>query len=110
LSEDEGASPVFQSALSLPKTPKPAPLSPPGAAAGPPSQRTQQMEKDFANTQYKRLLEAEALEKKKKKELTKEKEARAKQESKLSKAVYHRLLEAEKTEKKVKKEIKKEKP
>jgi hypothetical protein len=50
------------------------------------------------------------LEKKKKKELAKEKEARAKQESKLSKAVYHRLLEAEKTDKKVKKEIKKEKP
>jgi hypothetical protein len=34
-SEDEGASPVFQSTLSSPKTPKPAPLSPPGAAAGP---------------------------------------------------------------------------
>jgi len=32
------------------------------------------MEKDFANTQYKRLLEAEALEKKKRKELAKEKE------------------------------------
>ena len=51
--------------------PKPAPPSlkgaPPslkGATAGPPSQRTRQMEKDFANTQYKRLLEAEALEKK----------------------------------------------
>jgi hypothetical protein len=110
LSGDEGASPVFQSALSSPKTPKPAPLSPQGAAAGPPSQRRRQMEKDFANTQYKRLLEAEALEKKKKKELAKEKVAQAKQESELSKAVYHRLLEAEKTEKKVKKEIKKEKP
>jgi hypothetical protein len=36
------------------------------------------MEKDFANTQYKRLLEAEALEKKKKKELAKEKEAQIK--------------------------------
>ncbi len=31
------------------------------------------MEKDLANTLYKRLLEAEALEKKKKKELKKEK-------------------------------------
>jgi hypothetical protein len=40
----------------------------------PPSQRTRQMEKDFANTQYKCLLEAEALEKKKKKELATEKE------------------------------------
>ena len=41
--------------------------------AGPPSQRTRQMEKGFTNTLYKRLLEAEALEKKKKKELKKEK-------------------------------------
>ncbi len=108
-SEDEGASPVFQSALSSPKTPKPAPLSPPGAVAGPPSQRTRQMEKDFVNSHYKRLLEAEALEKKKKKEVAKEKEAWAKQEDEISKAIYHRLLEAEKTEKKVKKEVTKEK-
>jgi hypothetical protein len=55
-----------------PKSPKPQ-LSPPGATAGPPSQCTWQMEKDLANTLYKRLLEAEALEKKKKKELKKEK-------------------------------------
>jgi hypothetical protein len=100
LSEDEGASPVFQSALSSPKMPKPAPLSPPGAAAGPLSQGTRQMEKDFAKTQCKRLLEAETLEKKKKKEVAKEKEARAKQEVKISKAVYHRLLEAEKQKRK----------
>ncbi len=88
--------------------PKPA-LSPPGAAAGPPSQRTRQMEKDFANTQYKWLLEAEALEKKKKKEDAKEKEALAKEEAEFSKAIYTRLLEAEKLEKKVQREIKKEK-
>jgi hypothetical protein len=43
--------PAFQSALSSPQTPKPV-LFPPGAAAGPPSQRTRQMEKDFANTLY----------------------------------------------------------
>jgi hypothetical protein len=40
------------------------------------------------------------LEKKKKKELAKEKEARAKQESECSKAVYHQLVEAKKTRKK----------
>jgi hypothetical protein len=109
-SEDEEATPVFKSALSSPTTPKPAPPSPLGVAAGPPSQRTRQMEKDFANTQYKRLLEAEALEKKKKKkELAKEKEVRIKQESECSKAVYHQLVEAEKRERKAKKEIKKEK-
>jgi hypothetical protein len=67
------------------------------------------MEKDFANTQYKRLLEAEALEKKKKKELAREKEAKIKQECEHSKAVYHQLLETEKSERKVKKEVKKEK-
>jgi len=63
------------------------------------------MEKDFANTQYKRLLEAEALEKKKK-ELAREKEEKIKQEKEFAKAVYRQSLEAEK---KVKKEIKKEK-
>jgi hypothetical protein len=63
------------------------------------------MEKDLANTQYKRLLKAEALEKKKK-ELAKEKEANVKQEDKRVKAVYHQLLEAEKKAK-VKKEVKK---
>jgi hypothetical protein len=89
-----------------PTTPKPAPPSPKGVAAGPPSQRTRQMEKDFANTQYKRLLEAEALEKKKKKELTREKEEKIKREKEFAKAVYRQSLEAEK---KVKKEIKKEK-
>jgi len=67
------------------------------------------MEKDFANTQYKRLLEAEALEKKRKKELAKEKELRLKRESERSKAVYHQLVEAEKSERKAEKEIKKEK-
>jgi hypothetical protein len=108
-SEDEEATPVFKTALSSPTTPKPAPPSPLGVATGPPSQRTRQMEKDFAKTQYKRLLEAEALEKKKKKELAKEKEVRLKQEKERSKAVYHQLVEAEKRERKVKKEIKKEK-
>ncbi len=49
------------------------------------------------------------MEKMKKKEVAKEKEARAKREVGISKAIYHRLLEAEKTEKKVKKEVKKEK-
>ncbi len=44
------------------------------------------------------LLEAEALEKKKKKELAKEKEAKIKQECERSKAVYHQLVEAEKSE------------
>jgi hypothetical protein len=66
------------------------------------------MEKDFANTQYNHLLEAEALEKKKK-ELAREKEAKIKQERELSKAVYRQLVEAEKSERKLKKEIKKEK-
>ncbi len=80
-----------------------------GVTTGPPSQRTRQMEKDFANTQYKRLLEAEALEKKKKKELAKEKEAKIKQERECSKAVYRQLIEAEKSERKAKKEVKKEK-
>ena len=67
------------------------------------------MEKDFANTQYKHLLEAEALEKKMKKELAREKEAKIKQEREQSKAVYLQLVEAEKSERKVKNEIKKEK-
>ena len=106
-SEDE--LPVFKTAPSTPSTPKPAPPSPKGVQAGPPSQRTRQMEKDFAKTQYKRLLEAEALEKKKKKELAKEKEAKIKQEREQSKAVYRQLVEAKKSERKVKKEIKKEK-
>jgi hypothetical protein len=66
------------------------------------------MEKDFVNTQYKRLLEAEALEKKKRKELAKEKEAKIKQEKDQAKAFYHQLGEAEKKAK-VKKEIKREK-
>jgi hypothetical protein len=88
--------------------PKPTPPSPLGATGGPPSQRTRQMEKDFANTQYKRLLEAEALEKKKRKELAKEKEAKVKQEKERAKAVYHQLVEAEKKAK-VKKQVKKEK-
>jgi hypothetical protein len=112
--------PVFKTAPSTPSTPKPAPPSPKGAPpslkgaqAGPPSQRTRQMEKDFANTQYKRLLEAEALEKKKKKELAKEKEAKLKQERERSKdfanTQYKRLLEAEALEKKKKKELAKEK-
>jgi hypothetical protein len=65
-------SPAFQSALSSQKSPTLV-LSPLGAMAGPPSQRTRQMEKGLTNTLYKRLLEAEALEKKKKKELKKEK-------------------------------------
>jgi hypothetical protein len=66
------------------------------------------MEKDFANTQYKRLLEAEALEKKKRKELAKEKENKIKQEKEQAKAIYRHLVKAEKSAK-VKKEIKKEK-
>jgi hypothetical protein len=98
--------PVFKTAPSTPNTPKPAPPSPKGVTAGPPSQRTRQMEKDFVNTQYKRLLEAEALEKKKKKELAREKEEKIKQEKEFVRDVYRRSLEAEK---KVKKEIKKEK-
>jgi hypothetical protein len=67
------------------------------------------MEKDFANIQYKHLVEAEALEKKRKKELPNEKEAQIKQERERSKAVYHQLVEAEKKERKAKKEVKKEK-
>jgi hypothetical protein len=98
--------PVFKTAPSTPNTPKPAPPSPKGVTAGPPSQRTRQMEKDFVNTQYKRLLEAEALEKKKKKELAREKEEKIKREKEFARDVYRRSLEAEK---KVKKEIKKEK-
>jgi hypothetical protein len=105
-SEDEDALPVFKTAPSSPLTPKPAPPSLVGVQTGPPSQRTRQMEKDFANTQYKRLLEAEALEKKKKKELAREKEDKIKREKEFAKDVYRRSLEAEK---KVKKEIKKEK-
>jgi hypothetical protein len=66
------------------------------------------MEKDFANTQYKRLLEAEALEKKKKKKLAREKEEKIKQEKEFTKAVYCQSLEAERKVK-IKKEIKKEK-
>jgi hypothetical protein len=108
-SEDDDALPVFKTAPSSPLTPKPAPPSPLGAQTGPPSQRTRQMEKDFAATQYKRLLEAEALEKRKKKELAKEKEAKIKLEKERNKAVYQRLVEAEKSERKEKKEIKKEK-
>ncbi len=107
-SDDEPASPAFKIEPQSPITPKPAPPSPLGATGGPPSQRTWQMEKDFANTQYKRLLEAEALEKKKRKELAKEKEVKIKQEKEQAKAVYHQLVEAEKKAK-VKKEIKKEK-
>jgi len=61
------------------------------------------MEKDFANTQYKRLLEAEALEKKKKKELAREKEEKIKQEKEFAKDVYRRSLETEKSEKRNKK-------
>ena len=90
----------------LPPLSREFPLSLKGATAGPPSQRTRQMEKDFVNTQYKRLLEAEALEKKKKKELAREKEEKIKQEKDFVKSVYRRSLE---TEKKAKKEIKKEK-
>ncbi len=67
-SEDEPINPSVKIEPKSPITPKPAPPSPLGATSGPLSQRTRQMEKDFANTQYKRLLEAEALEKKKRKE------------------------------------------
>jgi len=106
-SEDE--LPIFKTAPSTPSMPKPAPPSPLGVKAGPPSQRTRQMEKDFVATQLKRLNEAEALEKRKKKELAKEKEAKIKLEKERNKAVYQRLVEAEKRAKKEKKEIKKEK-
>ncbi len=103
----------FQSALLSPKTPKLV-LLPAGATAGPPSQRTRQMEKDFANTLYKRLLETEALEKKKKKkELVQEREkgkkAHKKAEDKFAKAVYKQALETEIREKQKLKELKKEK-
>ncbi len=108
-SEDEDALPVFKTAPSSPLTPKPASPSPLGVQAGPPSQRTRQMEKDFAATQYKHLLEAEALEKRKKKELAKEKEFKVKLERERSRAVYQQLVEAEKSERKAKKEVKKEK-
>jgi hypothetical protein len=104
--DDEPVFPPLKAEPQSPMRPKPAPPSPKGVAAGPPSQRTWQMEKVFPNTQYKHLLEAEALEKKKKKELAKEKEEKIKQEKELAKAVYRQSLEAEK---KVKKEIKKEK-
>ncbi len=66
------------------------------------------MEKDLANTLYKRLLEAEALEKKKK-EFTQEKKDRKKAEDELVKAIYRQSLEAEVREKQRQKEIKKEK-
>jgi len=106
-SEDEF--PVFKTAPSTPTTPKPAPPSPKGAQAGPPSQRTRQMEKDFANTQYKRLLEAEALEKKKKKELAQEIKNRKKAEDEIVKAIYKQSLENEIKEKQRLKQLKKEK-
>jgi len=51
------------------------------------------MEKDFAKTQYKRLLEAEALEKKKKKELAQEIKNRKKAERRRS---LHKKLKIEK--------------
>ena len=107
-SDDEAINTNVKIEPRSPITPKPVFPSPPGATGGPPSQRTRQMEKDFANTQYKRLLEAEALEKKKRKELAKEKEIKIKQEKERAKADYRRLVEAEKSAK-VKKEIKKEK-
>ncbi len=106
--DDEPVFPPLKMEPQSPTTPQPAPTSPKGVAAGPPSQRTRQMEKDFANTQCKRLLEAEALEKKKKKELAREKEEKIKKEKELAEAVYRQSLEAEKKVK-VKKEIKKEK-
>jgi hypothetical protein len=106
-SEDEF--PVFKTAPSTPTTPKPAPPSPKGAQAGPPSQRTRQMEKDFANTLYKRALEAEALEKKKKKELAQEIKNRKKAEDKIVKAIYKQSLENEIKEKQRLKQLKKEK-
>jgi hypothetical protein len=56
------------------------------------------MEKDLANTLYKGLLEAEALEKKKKKEVAKEKESHAKEEE-CTKALYNQLFKAEALEK-----------
>jgi hypothetical protein len=104
--DDEPLAPPFKTEPQSPMTPKPVSPTPKGIAAGPPSQRTRQMEKDFVNTQYKRSLEAEALERKKKKELAREKEEKIKQEKEFAKEVYRRSLE---TEKKVKKEIKKEK-
>jgi len=107
-SSGENTTPPFQSALSSPLTPKPV-LYPPGAAAGPPSQRTRQMEKDLANTPYKRLLEAEALEKKKKKELAQEIKDRKKAEDEIVKAIYKQSLENEKKEKQRLKQLKKEK-
>jgi hypothetical protein len=107
-SDDEPASSAFKIEPQSPTTPKRAPPSPLGATGGPPSQRTRQMEKDFANTHYKWLLEAEALEKKKRKELAKEKEIKIKQEKDQAKAVYRQLVDTEKKTK-VKKEIKKEK-
>ena len=106
--DDEPLAPPFKTEPQSPMTPKPVSPPPKGIAAGPPSQRTRQMEKDFANTQYKRLLEAEALEKKKKKELAREKEEKIKQEKEFAKAVYRQSLEAERKVK-IKKEIKKEK-
>ncbi len=52
-SGDKPASPAFKIEPQSPITPKPVPPSPLGATGGPPSQCTRQMEKDFANTQYK---------------------------------------------------------
>ncbi len=97
-SEDEDNFPAQKPAHS---TPKPAPLSPPKVATGPPCQRTRQMEKDFAQTHYKRLLEAEALEKKKKKEVAKEQEH-------TTQVWLQRMKEAEKQDQKKRKEVKKE--
>jgi hypothetical protein len=65
--------------------------------------------KDLANTLYKWLLETEALEKKKKKELAQENKNRKKAEDELVKAIYRQSLEAEVKEKQRQKEIKKEK-
>jgi hypothetical protein len=59
------------------------------------------MEKDFGQTQYKRLLEAEALEKKKKKEVAKEQE-------RTTQVWLQRMKEAEKQDQKKRKEVKKE--
>ncbi len=106
-SEDE--LPVFKTAPSTPSTPKPAPPSPKGAQAGPPSQGTRQMEKDFANTLYRRALEAEALEKKKKKELAQVIKNRKKAEDEIVKAIYKQSLENKIKEKQRLKQLKKEK-
>jgi hypothetical protein len=91
----------------LPKHPSQFFPPPPGAAAGPPSQRTWQKEKDLAKTLFKRLLKAEALEKKK--ELAQQKKDRKKAEDKPVKAVYKQSLEAKIWEKQKQKDLKKEK-